>query len=142
MDLSTREQAARAVFDDTSLVCLSVPEELLRSSALACEPSLLREWAWLSVYDSDGASALEALSTRLPWDAADAPATLFATAELAVGEHSISALRGLIAAAETTATRLALVRADTAVYLAIAARREGKRELRLFPLTCSIEPAP
>ena len=134
MDPATREQAARAVFDASPLVALSVPSALLKTPAFAFDPEPLRRWAWLAARDVDSAAALISLAASIPPEAPDAPAQAMEMAKRAASEESIGALRLLQAASADTALRLGLVRADSGVYLAVVARRAAHLDVAVYPL--------
>ncbi len=134
MDHDTREQAGRSVFGDTPVVSITVGRNTLRSTGLSADADPLRVFGSLPVTDTDLGAAIGALAQSLPASAPDAPESVLDIAGAAATEHSVVAARSLESLIQRSACRASVVRADSGIFLSLAARHEHMLLVAAFPL--------
>lgn len=134
LDLATREQAARSVFGQTPLVAITLDPSMLRKGALAWPPDALAAFATLRVIDADCDRVAIELAASLQTGIDAAPAGILGVARRAALEHSIVAQRALEDALRTSASKAAVARASTGVFLVVVGRAPHALVAGAFPL--------
>ena len=139
LDLATREEAGRGVFGAAPLVAITVDARLLQSGAVAGWHEAIARLAPLAVRDAEcGAVALE-LGRTLGSGALPAQSALLELAAEVAVERSVVAERLLADALARTASRAAIARASSGIFLVVVGRAASGLVAGAFPLAMTVD---